>query len=278
MGLERLHSKHVLHFFYMVGTIALEIFLGVRVGIMYQEVLLRRTHADPGEAFTVQILATAAVAIIGIILATWRHQALEAAYKRIENNYSDIDDQERMKGIAKWSMWIVIGLIVAHEVAAIMWMMWSAGFDYNAISVLIVIGMAGLSLSPFFLGIFTSSLGELLNEERKERLNREAGDLRDGLQIKAMRQYVDETRRGLRRKSVQPKDVLSDDTRQFLTGPVSFLKRPKDDSPVEYLEQPSANGRQPSDLERMMREAIAEQFRNNHRIADEQANGKRHPQ
>jgi hypothetical protein len=242
MGLERLHSKHVLHFFYMVGTIALEIFLGVRVGIMYQEVLLRRTHADPGEAVTVQILATVAVAIIGCILAIWRHQALEAAFARIERTYQDIDEQEKMKTIAKWSMWIVIGLIVAHEVAAIMWMMWgNTGFDYNAISVLIVIGMTGLSLSPFFLGIFTSSIGELLNEERKERLNREAGDLRDGLQIRAMRQYVKEKRKDLRRKNTKPDSVLSDDTRQFLTGPVSFLK-PKDDSPAEFIQQPPSNG------------------------------------
>lgn len=241
MGLERLHSKHVLHFFYMVGTIALEIFLGVRTGIMYQQVLVNRTHADAGEVIAVQILATLSVAIIGCILAIWRHQALAAAYNRIEK--MDIDDGE--KESAKWwahmSMYIVIGLIVAHEVAAIMWMMWgNTGFDDNPISIMVVIGMTGLSLSPFFLGIFTSSIGEVLNEERNQRLNKEAGDLRDGLQIHAMRKYVKETRTGLKRRSVKPTEVLSDDTRQYLTGPVSFLKgQPKDE---KGSTAPSSNG------------------------------------
>ena len=244
MGLERLHSKHVLHFFYMVGTIALEIFLGVRVGIMYQEILLRRTHANPSEAFTVQVLATASIAIIGSILAIWRHQAVAAAYTRIDAMDVDIDEKEHMKTAAKWSMWIVIGLIVAHEVAAIMWMMWgNTGFDYNSISVMIVIGMTGLSLSPFFLGIFTSSLGEVLNEERKQRLNKEAGDLRDGLQIHAMRKYVKSTKDNLRRKSIQPEQVLSDDTRQYLTGPVSFLSKgqPKDERPFDNAQTSQGN-------------------------------------
>ena len=224
----RLHGKKVMHFLFLAGTIALEVFLGYRAALMYEQVLQQRTHVDGAEVFAIKIIVLLAVSITGVILATYRHQAMEAVITRIEDTSMSAAYKERAKGWAQVSMYLGIGFVITHDIAAILYTMWGeSGFDGNAVSVLVVIGMTSICVLPFVLGQFTSSLGEMLMAERNNRLRTKAEDLRDRRQMIAMQHYIDEENAKLKRGEGSYDNVLEDKVRDFLSGPASFLDDPQ---------------------------------------------------
>jgi hypothetical protein len=149
--LSFIHSRRVAHDLMVLAVLAMEAFFAWRASLMYVFILTGRVNVL--ELEIIRWLVFLAVGVFGFALATHRHAGIEAIRAHQQTNWSSL-----------WGLFIAVGIVVLHDVAATIYTVGNVD-SFGAAAA--VVGMCGLVFLPFLVGFMSHAIAEGIERENK---------------------------------------------------------------------------------------------------------------